>query len=98
MPPDSPWPRLPDLVRQEIRRPYYSPRTEKSYLSWIRRFWVFHGKRHPAGMGQKEIARFLTYLAVDLKVSASTQNQALSALLFLYRDVLGKDVDWVHGI
>jgi integron integrase len=91
-------PRLLDRVRQEMRRRNYSLRTEKSYVGWIRRFVLFNGKRHPAEMGEAEISRFLTHIAVDGKVSASTQNQALSALLFLYRDVLGTDLEWVEGI
>ena len=93
-PPYLPKRRLRDLVRQEIRRRNYSPRTEKSYLGWMRRFWLFHGKRDPRQMGEAEISAFLTHLAVKEKVSASTQNQALSALLFLYRDVLRQPLDW----
>jgi Phage integrase, N-terminal SAM-like domain len=84
-----PKPRLLDRVRDEIRSRHYSRRTEKAYVAWIRRYIFFHGKRHPAEMGAPEITRFLTSLAVDRKVAASTQNQALSALLFLYRDVSG---------
>jgi integrase-like protein len=84
-----PKPRLLDRVRNEIRSRHYSRRTEKAYVAWIRRYIFFHGKRHPAEMGAPEITRFLTSLAVDRKVAASTQNQALSTLLFLYRDVSG---------
>ena len=77
-------------VRNEIRRRQFSYSTEKSYVSWIYRYIVYHGKNHPKEMGSKEIGIFLTYLAVDRKVSASTQNQALNALVFLYKHVLDK--------
>ncbi|THB72752.1 MAG: integron integrase [Gammaproteobacteria bacterium] len=80
--------RLLDQVRYAIRAKHYSIRTEESYIDWIRRFVLFHEKRHPSDMGTFEIQTYLTHLAVDRKVAASTQNQALSALLFLYRDVL----------
>jgi integron integrase len=83
-------PRLLDRVRLAVRARHYSLRTEEAYVSWIRRFVLFHGKRHPAEMGEKEINAFLTDLAVYGRVSASTQNQALAALLFLYRHVLDK--------
>jgi integron integrase len=83
-------PRLLDRVRIAIRTRHYSLRTEQAYVSWIRRFILFHGKRHPMEMGEAEINRFLSHLAVSGDVSASTQTQALSALLFLYRHVLGK--------
>ena len=86
-----PEPKLLDRVRESVRVRHYSRRTEEAYVTWIRRFIVFHGKKHPSGMGGVEIARYLTYLAVERKVSASTQNQALSALLFLYRQVLCLD-------
>jgi integron integrase len=89
---------LLDQVREEIRKRHYSRRTEKSYVGWIRRFILFHGKRHPAEMGEAEISHFLSHLAVTAKVSASTQNQALSALLFLYRQVLFKEIEWVNGV
>jgi hypothetical protein len=85
-------PKLLDRVRTAIRVRHYSRRTEQAYVDWIRRFIVFHKKTHPAEMGAPEIAAFLGWLAVRQHVSASTQNQALSALLFLYRHVLGKDV------
>jgi integrase-like protein len=75
-------PRLLDRVREEIRSRHYSRRTEKAYVAWIRRYIFFHGKRHPLEMGGPEVSKFLTSLAVDGQVSASTQNQALSALLF----------------
>jgi integron integrase len=80
-----------DRVRETIRRKHYSFRTERSYVSWIRRYILFHNKRHPQEMGRAEIEAFLTYLALNRRVSASTQNQTFSALLLLYRDVLNKD-------
>lgn len=91
-------PRLMDQVRDALRVHHYSLRTEQSYLQWIRRFILFHGKRHPREMGEAEIAAFLTYLAVKKDVAASTQNQALSALLFLYKKVLGIEPDWLDGV
>ncbi|HEY7515032.1 MAG TPA: integron integrase, partial [Vicinamibacteria bacterium] len=81
-------PRLLDRVRLALRGRHYSPRTERAYVAWIRRYVVFHQKRHPAEMGAAEVAAFLTALATRGRVSASTQNQAFSALLFLYREVL----------
>jgi site-specific recombinase XerD len=86
-------PKLLDLVRDAIRTRQYSIRTEEAYLSWIKRYITFHGRRHPRDLGTAEIEAFLTYLAVEDHVAASTQNQALSALLFLYRDVLRIDLD-----
>ena len=83
----APKPRLLDRVREAIRTRHYSRRTEKTYVAWIRRYIFFHGKRHPADMGAAEIKQFLSSLAVQDNVAASTQNQALSALLFLYRQV-----------
>jgi integron integrase len=85
-------------VRQAIRLRHYSRRTEKAYVGWIKRYIFFHGVRHPAEMGEPELTRFLSSLATDAKVSASTQNQALNALMFLYRDVLGQDVPWLDGL
>ena len=84
--------RLLDQVRHALRLKHYSLRTEQAYLSWIRRFILFHDKQHPLTMSTPEITTFLSYLATEQKVSASTQNQALNALLFLYRDVLVKDL------
>ena len=81
-------PRLLDQVRDKLRLKHYSIRTEKSYVDWIKRFILFHHKRHPSEMGKPEIEGFLTHLAVDRHVAASTQNQALCALLFLYKEVL----------
>lgn len=91
-------PRLLDRLRYTIRARHYSPRTEKTYAGWVRRFILFHHKRHPSEMGAPEISEFLTSLATRGRVSASTQNQALSALLFLYREVLGIDLPWIDGI
>jgi len=81
-----------------IRTRHYSIRTEESYLQWVRRFILFHGKRHPADMGAPELEAFLTHLAVERSVAASTQNQALSAILFLYREVLGVQLPWLDGV
>ena len=94
----APTPRLLDRVRDAIRARHYSRRTEKAYVGWVRRFVLFHGKRHPSEMGQAEVSAFLSHLAVQGGVSASTQNQALSALLFLYRDVLGNDIGWLDDV
>ena len=81
-----------------MRVRHFSPRTEEAYLGWIRRFIRFHGLRHPADMGAPEVGAFLTYLAVKGRVSASTQNQALNAVLFLYREVLERDLEELGGI
>src|SRR6266496_2949067 len=86
-PASPPKPKLLDQVRQAIRTRHYSYRTEKAYVHWIKRFIFFHNKRHPAEMGETEIGQFLSSLAANSHVGASTQNQALNALLFLYRDV-----------
>jgi site-specific recombinase XerD len=92
----APKPNLLDQVRQAIGARHYSKRTEKTYAEWIKRFILFHSKRHPLEMGEPEINQFLTDLAVNKKVSASTQNQALSAILFLYQRVLDKPLEWVN--
>jgi integron integrase len=91
-------PRLLDQVRDHLRTLHYSYRTEQQYLFWVRRFILFHGKRHPAEMAAAEVEAFLTHLAVDRQVSASTQNQALAALLFLYQKVLRVELPWLDGI
>ena len=91
-------PRLLDQVRDRIRRLHYSYRTEKTYVHWIRRFILFHGKRHPRDMSAAEVESYLTHLAVTRKVSASTQNQALSAILFLYRQVLETELPWMDNV
>ena len=93
----SPAPRFLDSVREIIRSRHYSPRTEKAYVFWIRRFIVFSGRRHPDTMAEPEITKFLGALATRLRVSASTQNQAFSALLFLYRTVLGRELTGLRG-
>ncbi len=84
--------RLLDRVRDAVRARHYSIRTEEAYVGWIRRYILFHSKRHPDEMGEPEINAYLTHLAVAQRVAASTQNQALAALLFLYRRVLGKEM------
>ena len=91
-------PRLLDAVRNALRIRHYSRRTERAYLGWIRRYILFHGKRHPADMGAEEVTRFLSSLAVEGRVSSSTQNQALSALLFLYGPGLGVELPWLDEL
>jgi len=91
-------PKLLDQVRDKIRVKHYSIRTETQYVQWIKRFIFFHGKRHPRDLGAAEVEAFLTHLATDGNVSASTQNQALSALLFLYREVLGIALPWLDNV
>jgi hypothetical protein len=85
-------------VRAALRARHYSRRTEKAYVHWIKRYIFFHGKRHPAEMGAAEVTAFLTALAVRDRVAASTQNQALNALLFLYREILGVELPWLDGL
>jgi hypothetical protein len=91
-------PRLLDRVREALRVRHYSRRTEEAYVAWIRRYIFFHGKRHPGELGGPDVTRFLSALAVEGHVAASTQNQALSALPFLYRDVLGVELPWLDDI
>lgn len=91
-------PRLLDQVRDRIRLKHYSYRTEKQYVGWIRRYILFHGKRHPSDLGGPEVEAFLSHLATDRNVAAATQNQALAALLFLYKDVLGVELPWLDGV
>jgi integron integrase len=91
-------PRLLDQVREKLRLKHYSIRTEQAYADWVKRFVLFHGKRHPERMGEVEIEAFLTHLAVERNVAASTQNQALSALLFLYKEVLGRELGWLDNL
>jgi site-specific recombinase XerD len=98
IPPTPRPPRLLDRVREAIRLRHGSRSTEKAYAGWIRRYILYHGKRHPAEMGAPEVTSFLSSLAVQGKVAASTQNQALSALLFLYRHVLDQDLPWLDGV
>jgi Phage integrase, N-terminal SAM-like domain len=95
---ESPKPRLLDRVREAVRSRHYTRGTEKAYIHWIKRYIFFHGKRHPAEMGAAEVAQFLTALAVEARVAASTQNQALAALLFLYREVLGVQLPWLDTV
>jgi len=90
--------RLLDQVRDELRKLHYSPRTEEAYIGWIKRFIWFHNKRHPRDMGAQEVEAFLSNLAVQRGVSASTQNQALCGVLFLYKPVLGIEQGWVDGV
>ena len=87
-----PTPKLLDQVRTVARVKHFSLSTERAYVSWIRRFILFHHKRHPIDMAEDEIRQFISHLAVHTKISASTQTVALSALLFLYRDVLKRDL------
>jgi integron integrase len=89
--------RLLDRVRDAIARRNYSLRTEEAYIGWIKRFIHYQGKRHPLEVGREEVEAFLTHLACEKKVSASTQNQALCALLFLYREVLDRELEWMDG-
>lgn len=91
-------PKLLVLMREKIRINHYSIRTETQYLQWAKRYILFHHKRHPKDMGGKEVEAFLSHLAVEGNVSASTQNQALSALLFLYRIVLGQELPWMEDV
>ncbi|MGH9867164.1 MAG: integron integrase [Candidatus Polarisedimenticolia bacterium] len=90
--------RLLDQVRIALRTRRYSPRTERAYVEWIRRYILYHQKRHPRDMAEHEVNAFLSMLATREHVSASTQNQALSAILFLYRDVLGQDLPWLEEV
>ena len=91
-------PRLLDQTRDALRVRHYSIRTEAAYIQWIKRFILFHNKRHPSEMGEREITAFLTHLAVNRHVAPSTQNQALAAILFLYKEVLERELDWMDGI
>lgn len=91
-------PKLLEQVQNQLRTRHYSYRTEKTYLHWIKKYILFHGKRHPAEMGATEVTEYLTHLAVSRSVAASTQNQALSAILFLYRNVLGVELPWLENV
>ena len=91
-------PKLLHRMRDHLRTRHYSIRTEAAYLDWVRRFILFHGKRHPADMGAAEVAAFLTHLAVERQVSASTQNQAKSAILYLYKEVLQVPLPWLNEV
>ena len=94
----TPAPRLLDEVRRRLRLKHYSLRTEQAYIGWTRQFIMGNGKRHPRAMGATEVERFLSVLAVRAQVAASTLNQALSALLFLYREVLQQELPWMDDI
>lgn len=83
-------PKLLDLIRNEIRLRHFSIRTEKAYVGWVYKYVLFHNKKHPIEMGEKEVMQYLSYLAVNRNVSKATQNQTFNALLFLYRNVLHK--------
>jgi integron integrase len=87
-----------EVARDRMRTRHLALRTERAYLQWMRRYVKFHGRKHPRGMGPKEVEAFLTHLAVDAKVGASTQNQALQALLFLYRNVLDIELPWLENV
>lgn len=91
-------PRLLDRVRAAIRVRHYSLRTEETYVGWVRRFILFHGKRHPMEMGAGEVEGFLSALAAERGVSSATQNQAKAAILFLYKHVLGMELPWLSGV
>ena len=95
---DTPPVRLLDQVRDRLQVKHYVIRTETSYVEWIRRFILFHNKRHPKDMAAAEVEQYLTHLAVARQVSASTQNQALAALLFLYKEVLRIELPWLDGV
>src|SRR5262245_12369972 len=90
--------KLLDQVRHAIRIRHLSPQTEQAYISWIKPFIFFHNKRHPVEMGEAKIGQFLSSLATERRVSASTQNQALNALLFLYNKVLEKKIGLIQGV
>jgi len=91
-------PRLLEQLRDAIQRRHYSPRTEETYVHWVKRFIYFSGRRHPRELGGPEVTAFLNYLARERKVAAATQNQALSALLFLYKEVLGQPLPWLEDL
>jgi site-specific recombinase XerD len=91
-------PKLLQQLRDSLRVRHYSIRTESAYVDWARRFILFHDKRHPQQMGDAEVGAFLTYLAVERHVAASTQNQAKSAILFLYKAVLRQDLPWLDEV
>ena len=93
-----PPPRLLEQVGLALRARHYSPRTERVYVAWLRKFILFHNKRHPGELGEQEIGDFLSYLATERKVSASTQNQALAAILFLYKEVMGRQLEWLGNL
>ena len=91
-------PKLLERMRIHLRTRHYSIRTEQAYLDWVRRFILFHGKQHPQDLGAAQVEAFLSHLAVDRQVSASTQNQAKAAILYLYRQVLGIELPWLDEV
>ena len=91
-------PRLLEEVRLTLRRKHYSYRTEQAYVHWIKRYIYYHGKKHPMDMGAKEVTNFLNYLAAERNLAAATQNQALSAILFLYKEILTVNLPWLDGL
>lgn len=98
LPRDTPHPRLGDRARAAMRLRHFSRRTETAYLQWMRRYFEFHGRRDPKGLGPEHVTAFLSHLAEDRRVAASTQNQALAALIFLYREVLAINLPWLDGL
>ncbi|MGB7422332.1 MAG: integron integrase [Comamonas sp.] len=96
--PDPKPPKLLERMRTHLRTRHYSIRTEQAYLDWARRFILYHNKRHPQEMGAREVEAFLSHLAVDRQVSASTQNQAKAAILYLYRQVLAVELPWLDEV
>jgi integron integrase len=95
---DNSKPKLLDQVRAYLRVKYYSPKTEDAYVRWIKQFILYNNKTHPENLGKKEIQNFLNYLTIERKVSSSTQNQAMQGILFLYKNILKKDVGWLTEI
>src|SRR5215510_11320550 len=91
-------PKLLEEVQNILRSRHYSYRTEGSYLDWIRQYIILHGKRHPAEMGPTEVSKSLTHLTINRRVAASTQNRALPALLFVYRNLLKQDLPWLEDV
>ena len=91
-------PRLLDRLRDRIRLKHYSIRTERAYVDWNRRFILFHNKKHPRTMGSQEVEQYLTHLAVKGRVASSIQNQALSAILFMYKEVLQIELPWLNDV
>ncbi len=91
-------PKLLDQVRNSLRQRNYSYRTEKTYIGWIKRYILFHNKKHPKEMGEKEIGEYLTYLAVQKKVAPSTQNQALNSIIYLYKHILKIDLGEIQAL
>ncbi len=91
-------PKLLDQVRTNIRVKHYSKKTEEAYTSWIKQFIIFNNKTHPEKLGKEEIQKFLNYLTTERNVSSSTQNQALQGILYLYKNILKKDVGWINDI